>query len=267
MAGELLDEVDKFAALLRRGNSTKVRVGPTKTTAAALTAKYFGQRRPELVSVLGEAVQIIELDGAWQRLLRVAHENQQSRATYDRALQEIRQRLMEVTLAALTKTVSATKPDVLVLSDEETRLLQTLERTVVPAAESYRQGMADLAQKSRPSYRGTATEFRECLREVVDHLAPDQNVMAEPGFKLEQNQTRPTTKQKVSFILRSRRRNDSQREATTKSMDVIDEISGALARAVQNRASVATHVPQTAQEVRRIKRYVDVVLFDLLEIT
>jgi hypothetical protein len=47
MAGELLDEVDKFAALLRRGNSTKIRVGPTKTTAAALTAKYFGQRRPD----------------------------------------------------------------------------------------------------------------------------------------------------------------------------------------------------------------------------
>lgn len=42
---------------------------------------------------------------------------------------------------------------------------------------------------------------------------------------------------------------------------------GALARAVQNRASVATHVPQTAQEVRRTKRYLDVVLFYLLEIT
>ena len=98
-------------------------------------------------------------------------------------------------------------------------------------------------------------------------MAPDQNVMAEQGFKLEQNATRPTTRQKVSFILRSRRRNGGQREATTKSLDLIDEISGALARAVQNRASVATHVPQSAQEVRQIKRYVDVVLFDLLEIT
>ena len=133
------------------------------------------------------------------------------------------------------------------------------------AAESYKQGLVDLALKTRGSCRGTATEFRECLREVVDHFAPDKNVMAESGFKLEQNQTRPTTKQKVSFTLRSRR-NDRQREAMTKSLDLIDEISGALTRAVQNRASMATHVPRTLREVRQIKRYVDVVLFDLLEI-
>lgn len=174
---------------------------------------------------------------------------------------------MEVTLAALAKTVAAARPDLLVLSEEETRLLRTLERTVPPAAESYKQGMADLAQKARVSYRGTATEFRECLREVVDHLAPDQDVLAQQGFKLEHDQTRPTTKQKVTFILRSRRRNDSQREATNRSLELIDEMSGALTRAVQNRASLATHVPQTAAEVRQIKRYVDVVLFDLLEIT
>ncbi|MGA8940226.1 MAG: hypothetical protein WB439_13775 [Acidobacteriaceae bacterium] len=267
MAGELLDDVDEFAALLRRGKSTTVRVGPTKGTAVLLTTRYFGQRRPELVAALGETAQLLELDTAWQHLLRIAHENQRSRASYEKALQEVRQRLMEVTLAALTKTASANKPDLLVLSQEETRLLQTLERAVPPAAESYKQGMADLAQKSRASYRGTATEFRECLREVVDHLAPDQTVMAEQGFKLEPNQTRPTTKQKVGFVLRSRRRNDTQREATTRSLDLIDEMSGALTRAIQNRASVATHVPQTAQEVRQIKRYVDVVLFDLLEIT
>jgi len=78
--------------------------------------------------------------------------------------------------------------------------------------------------------------------------------MAEQGLKLEQNQTRPTTRQTVSFILRSRRRNDTQREATAKSLDLIDEISGALTRAIQNRASVATDVPQTAQEVRQIER-------------
>jgi hypothetical protein len=54
--------------------------------------------------VLGEVVQIIELDGAWQRLLRIAHENQQTRATYDKALQEIRQCLVEVTLGGTSRT-------------------------------------------------------------------------------------------------------------------------------------------------------------------
>jgi hypothetical protein len=267
MAGELLDDVDEFAALLRRGQSTNIRVGPTKAAAVELTTKYFGQRRPELVNALGETAQILELDASWHGLLRIAHENQRSRTTYNRAVADVRQRLMEVTLAVLTKTASASKPNLLILSEEESRLLRTLERAVPAAAESYKQGMADLAQKTRLSYRGTATEFRECLREVVDLLAPDQDVMSQQGFKLETSQTRPTTRQKVSFILRSRRRNETQREATTRSLDLIDEASGALARAVQNRASVATHVPQTPQEVRQIKRYVDVVLFDLLEIT
>ena len=45
--------------------------------------------------------------------------------------------------------------DVLVLSDEETRLLQTLEGTVPPAAEAYKQGMADLAQKARNGGAGS----------------------------------------------------------------------------------------------------------------
>jgi hypothetical protein len=37
-------------------------------------------------------------------------------------------------------------------------------------------------------------------------------------------------------------------------------------RAVYNRASLATHVQQSKTEVRKIKRYVDTVLYDLLEI-
>jgi hypothetical protein len=54
------------------------------------------------------------------------------------------------------------------------------------------------------SWRGPATDFRESLRETLDHLAPDSAVKAEPGFKLEQNTSGPTMKQKVRFILKKR---------------------------------------------------------------
>ena len=40
-----------------------------------------------------------------------------------------------------------------------------------------------------------------------------------------------------------------------------------VARVVYNRASVATQVQESKQEVQKIKRYVDTVLFDLLEIS
>ena len=49
-------------------------------------------------------------------------------------------------------------------------------------------------------------------------------------------------------------------------LKLIDELSGEVMRAVYNRASLATHIQQSKSEVQKIKRYVDTVLFDLLEI-
>jgi hypothetical protein len=98
-------------------------------------------------------------------------------------------------------------------------------------------------------------------------LAPDSEVLKQPGFKLEENQTKPTMKQKVRFVLTSRDRNKTQRDATEKSVDLIESLVGEVARATYNRASLATHVETTRSEVHRIKRYVDTVLFDLLEIS
>ena len=144
--------------------------------------------------------------------------------------------------------------------------METLDRLVPSAAASYRQGFNDLNGVDRLSYRGTAAEFREALRETLDHLAPDDQVMAQEGFALEANQTTPTMKQKVRFVLTSRGRNKTQREAAEKSLALIGELSGEVMRAIYNRASLATHVQESKMEVQKIKRYVDTVLFDLLEI-
>jgi hypothetical protein len=117
------------------------------------------------------------------------------------------------------------------------------------------------------SYRGTATEFRECLRETLDHLAPDSNVADQTWYRPEDGQKKPTMKQKVRYILTSRGRDKTQRESAEKMMGLIEELSGEVARAIYNRASLATHVQQSRSEVQKIKRYVDTVLFDLLELT
>jgi hypothetical protein len=108
--------------------------------------------------------------------------------------------------------------------------------------------------------------LREALRETLDYLAPDNDVIAQPGFKLEKDATRPTMQQKVRFILKSRGKNKSQTEAPENAVSVIEERVGALARAVYNRSSVSTHVGTAKQEVQQIKAYVDVVLGELLEI-
>ena len=118
----------------------------------------------------------------------------------------------------------------------------------------------------RFSYRGTASELREVLRETLDIPAPDDDIAKQSWFKLETNCTGPTMKQKVRFILSSRGKSKAQRALPEKSIDLVENLCGDVARAVYTRASTSTHVQTTKQEVQQMKRYLDAVLFDVLEI-
>jgi hypothetical protein len=90
-------------------------------------------------------------------------------------------------------------------------------------------------------------------------------VLVYSKFTLETGQTRPTQKQKVRHVLTSRGHNKTQ--PAEKLLSVVDELSGEVMRAVYSRASLATHVQTSKSEVRKIKRYVDTVFIDLLEIS
>jgi hypothetical protein len=92
-------------------------------------------------------------------------------------------------------------------------------------------------------------------------------VTRQDGFKFEGDRKKPTMKQKVRYILSSRGKNKTQRETAEKSADLIEELAGEVTRALYNQASLAAHVQQSRTEVENIKRYVDTVLFDLLEIS
>ena len=153
------------------------------------------------------------------------------------------------------------------LTPPENLILATLEKVVPSAAASYRQAILDLRVTDRLSYRGTAAEFREALRETLDHLAPDSDVKSHPGFKLEKDKTGPTMKQKVVFILRSRDRKKPQQDSIKQSLELIESVTGDIARTIYNRASLATHLETSRAEVQKIKRYTDTIFFDLLEIS
>src|SRR6266853_172856 len=57
---------------------------------------------------------------------------------------------------------------------ENRRRLATLDKVVPTTALSSRQAPQDLGDQQRVSYRGTAAELREVLRELLDHLASDE---------------------------------------------------------------------------------------------
>ncbi len=73
-------------------------------------------------------------------------------------------------------------------------------------------------------------------------------------------------KQKARFVLLSRGRSKTQASVAEKAIGVVESIAGEVVRATYDRAALATHLETTRTEVIRIKRYVDTVLFDLLEI-
>jgi hypothetical protein len=147
------------------------------------------------------------------------------------------------------------------VTTQQQKIVDTLAAMLPTAAESFKQVIADLNDPSRASFRGTAAELREVLREVVDHLAPDAAVMGAPGFQLEKGRAGPTLRQKVRFVMKSRGRGSSA--ATTE-----DALAGAdaLVRSLYNRGSAAAHSAKEKAEVLTIRGYTEAILVDLLEI-
>lgn len=268
MLGHLLERVAALQGKIRRGKSVNVNDRHTKDEVVAVAGLYFSEYRTQVVTSVGQTEQVLGLDQRWQDLLTLAQGNS-SRKSYLKVLGAVKQGLSALNVACLTHVASKGVHGTALsdLSQAEDLIITTLESSVPSAASCYRQGILDLQSHGRLSYRGTASEFREALRETLDHLAPDAEVAKQPGFKLEDRQTKPTMKQKVRFILVTRDRNKTQRAAAEKSVDLIESLAGEVARAVYNRASLATHVETARKEVHQVKRYVDTVLFDLLEIS
>jgi hypothetical protein len=152
------------------------------------------------------------------------------------------------------------------LTQDERKLLETIEKIVPSANISYRQALVDLQDDTRVSFRGPALELREVLREVLDHMAPDKNVLAGPGFQLEKNRLGPTMKQKVRYVLRARGVGKTKAGSPEDSASAIDAIVSDLTRSVYDLGSLATHVASERRQVVQVKRYIDAVLHDILDV-
>lgn len=268
MISQLLGEVERLAGVVKKNTAVNVNSHKTKQQAVELGSAYFRDYRPHVVGVLRDTDDLAAYDDDWQQLIRLAHGNN-PKATYAKLLRRLIKKTKEINVVSHSAAVTAPAiaSATLTYSQAEEMLLATLDSLLPSAAASYRQGLADIAsQPLRHSYRGTAAEFREAFRETLDHLAPDKDVMEQQWFKPEADQKLPTMKQKVKFVLSSRGKNKTQRAAAEKAVELMEALAGDIARAIYNRASLSTHLETTKQEVEKFKRYMDAVLFDLLEI-
>lgn len=225
---------------------------------------YFDELRPQLGDQGLDDESLGGLDTMFQDLL-VLSQRASLKKSYEQKIRAIAQELNGVEVAVVTRPAAAAT-NLTGLDGKEARISQTLAELVPSAGFSYEQACLDLRDLKRLSFRGVATELREALRETLDHLAPDKDVMKGEHFKLEKGRERPTMKQKVRYILTSRGKSRSVSETPEAAVQVVEERVGALARSVYTRSSLSTHVGTTKEEVQQVKAYVDVVLSELLEI-
>ncbi len=268
MNRNFIDELDRFRERIRGGRSVNVNDRETKDAIVAIASRYFKSVRDALCLPGTSDGALKHHDEKWQELLRLAHGNN-GRKTYVRVLGQLKRELSEFSVVSLSHKLErgVNGGELSDLTPAEQLIIDTLDRSISSASASYRQGVLDLRGVLRLSYRGTAAEFREALRETLDHLAPDSDVTSQGDFKYEDDQKKPTMKQKVRFVLKKRGWNKTRLSATEHSVSLIENLVGDVMRAVYARASLAIHLETSRREVLQVKRYVDVVLFDLLEIS
>ena len=231
--------------------------------AADLAQRYLSSIRPHLAEArLQDETET--LDGAFATILQLS-EGHNLVSSYKKQTKRIRKVSSSVTAKLALHAGETKKPEG--QTEEERKLIKTLHDLVPSAALSYAQAISDLQDDKRHSFRGPALELREALREALDALAPDKDVQKAPWYKPEDGRSHPTTKQKVRFILSARGVSKSGLQTPQDTAITIDELIGELTRSVQNLSSIAIHVATERANVRRIKRYIDAVLHDILLIS
>jgi hypothetical protein len=260
---ELIARIDQLIGAIEGIKAAKIKSPAFKQDAIELAKLYFQSSRDSLAQSISQD-KLAPVDESWQQLIRLAH-GRSPRASYEKCLTSLKKSMTELNILVISNPKRSSLQAHRFTASESV-LIKTLEGLVPSAAASYIQGILDLASKDRVSYRGCAGEFREAFREILDHLAPDDDVMKAHGYTPERDRKTPTMKQKVRFILKSRGMNQTRSNVAEKSLELIESLHGDIARAIYDRASIATHLETTRDEVFQLKRYVDTILFDLLAI-
>ena len=266
---DISEQVEKLQSAIKKSSSVAVNSTAIKDAAKTVVQHFFRQARP-LASAVGVADNDLAIaDEIFQSLNSLAQGNNR-KTTYLELLRRLREQLTRV---GLQRHVLAGQlhAELGSLTAQQTKIISTLKEIAPTAALSFEQALIDLSDARRLSYRGTAAELREIVRESIDRLAPDNVVAASAGFQFEKDQngklrTSPTMKQKVRFLLKLRGKGTN---AVANAQDTLQQLEVGpdnLARSIYNRGSAATHTAQIKKEVVALQRYTEVLLADLLEI-
>jgi hypothetical protein len=253
----LLKETDQLRRALKSGPGVQIQANSDCEKIRALCSTYFDTR-----SDLTDSEDALAADGIFKEL-HAAARGKPSRAKVVDQLTKAKQLLVKLEGAALTSAASRSAGR---RTATDQLIIETLRYVCPSAAAAYSQALVDLGANKRESWRGPATDLREALRETLDVLAPDDEVVKDPQFKLEKDAHRPTMKQKVRYILKKRETPHGAMAAPESAVQGIEDILGGITRSVYNRTSISTHTATDKKEVIRVHAWVRLVMCDLLEV-
>jgi len=120
------------------------------------------------------------------------------------------------------------------------------------------------------NYSGNVSEMRDVVTMVLHKLAPDDSVVNQPGFKFATDQNgkplgQPTRKQRVTFIMRSKKAGKSPEiESELGLFDILlDHLQKSAEKAYAD-ASAKTHTFATDEEAWRCLKQMDSILAQLM---
>lgn len=259
-------EFQTFGEHVYKYKAFNINAAALRADGRKVVQRYFREVRPDLEKLGMTPETLVGVDAPMQELLTLAA-RQNSKGSYIAQIRVLRKLLPKIEtereyLVGKTSTAGARA----FTTKFEVDLHATLERLAPTAANSYLQAAQDLSDSARVSFRGPAADLREAVREVLDHLAPDEDVKKAPGFTPEKGRTEPTMKQKARFILKARETPEGARSSTEAAVQRVEDTTAAVARSVYERGSLSAHVTTTREEVTQLKRYVETVLGDLLQV-
>ena len=261
---QIINDVEAMTRSLSRIRSRQIRTSSRTSAVRSFVRSYFNDFRPILLSASVAEEDFGDLDVNMQNLLRCTHK-QTLKTRYLSCLGNIKQTLHDLEVNTLIPV--GYKKNVATDDLKCQAILETLEKVCPVAAISFEQGLTDLRETDRKSWRGTSVEFREALRELLDVMAPDKNLISQADFKVEGDTKKPTMRQMVVFILKSRRLSRSQQKAPLEAVEVVEIQVGKFVRSVYERSSAATHTQITKDEVIKVRDYITLALVELLEIS
>jgi len=261
---ELCKAFAPYADRINRNSSVHINSQELRGETRSVAQLYFRGMR-HILQQLSLAELAEPLSMHFEALIALS-EGRNATSSYKKHAKAIRRLIPKVT--SQIEIQGGSPQNAVSSSENDQKILATLLDLVPSAALSYEQALRDMAQTDRISWRGAAHELREALREVLDRFASPVD-MEKAGIRKEKNQRGDETytmKQKVRFILKNREYNTTESTVPENAVNLVEEVIASMTRSTYDRGSLSAHQERGNKECQQLKRYVDVVLHELLQL-